>query len=235
VELATLLELLYSAVERRRTVCATVHRWRDHAREIEVLRSRGLYRDPPPIPPEEGSWGKPARVIDSTTRVWAASPYWLRWQTEFVHDGVSYRESVGFKEGELFWQQFSNGSVHSNERDERRGSMSTTEERLLDPAPLLGEYRFDITGQTTMLGRAAVAVQARRRPGSRSHDFGPLADRLSLVVDRERGVLLRVAVTVEGHEIAVDEITEIVFDEPIPPETFRRPTVPPEHPTDIPH
>ena len=229
-----LLELLYSAVERRRTVRATVHRWRDHAREIEVLRSCGLYRDPPPIPPEEGSWGTPARVIESTTRLWAASPYWLRWETEFVNDSVSYRESVGVKEGELFWQQFSNGSVHSNERDERRGTMSTTEERLLDPAPLLGEYRFDISGETTMLGRAAVVVQARRRSGSRSHDFGPLADELAVVVDRERGVLLRVAVMVEERELAVDKITEVAFDEPIPPETFRRPTVLPDHPVDIP-
>jgi hypothetical protein len=74
MELPALLELLYSASERSRTVRATVHRWHDHARERALLRARGLYREPPPISPEEGSWGEPAEVMETTTRLWAARP-----------------------------------------------------------------------------------------------------------------------------------------------------------------
>jgi hypothetical protein len=46
MELAALLELLYSAKERSRTVRATVHRVTYQARELDMLRARGLYRDP---------------------------------------------------------------------------------------------------------------------------------------------------------------------------------------------
>jgi outer membrane lipoprotein-sorting protein len=221
MDLAALLELLYSASDRSRTVRATVHRRNDHAREIDLLRARGLYRDPPPIPPEEGSWGTPDQVIESTTHLWAARPYWLRWETTFSGSGVSGGASVGVKEGELFWHQFRDGQVRSNERREGSGTMSTEEERLLDPSALLGAYRFDVSGETAVLDRAAVEVAATRRLGVHAHDFGLLAEELALLVDNERGVLLRVAVIVEGEEISVTEIREIAFDEHIPPELFR--------------
>jgi hypothetical protein len=98
--------------------------------------------------------------------------------------------------------------------------MSIEEERLLDPSPMLGTYRFDVSGTTAVLDRAAVEVVATRRIGGHYRDFGPLADELALLVDNERGVL-RVAVIVEGEEIAVTEIREIAFDESIQPELFR--------------
>ena len=99
--------------------------------------------------------------------------------------------------------------------------MSTEEERLLDPSALLGAYRFDVTGETAVLDRAAVEVAATRRAGVHAYDFGLLAEELALLVDNERGVLLRVAVIVEGEEISVTEIREIAFDEHISPELFR--------------
>jgi hypothetical protein len=68
MELASLLELLYSATDRSRTVHATVHRVSYQARERDLLKARDLYRDPPPIPPEEGSWGQPSNIVEATTR-----------------------------------------------------------------------------------------------------------------------------------------------------------------------
>jgi outer membrane lipoprotein-sorting protein len=221
MELGALLELLYSAGDRSRTVRATVYRRNEHAREIELLRAHGLYRDPPAIPPEEGSWGTPDDVIESTTRLWAARPYWLRWETTFSGSGGSGGTFVGVKEAELFWHRFGDGQVRSNERREGGGTMSTEEERLLGPSALLGAYRFDVTGETAVLDRAAVEVAATRRVGVHAHDFGLLAEELALLVDNERGVLLRVAVIVEGEQISVTEIREIAFDEHISPELFR--------------
>jgi hypothetical protein len=41
-----------------------------------------------------------------------------------------------------------------------------------------------------------------------------------LVVDAERGVLLRTAVRVDGQEVSRSQVTEITFDEAFPPPTF---------------
>jgi hypothetical protein len=221
MELAALLELLYSAIDRSRTVNATVHRRNHQARELDLLRARGRYREPPPIPPEEGSWGEPSEVIETTTRVWAARPYWFRWESTFTSDGMDKRTSVGVKEGELFWHRFADGEVHTNEGREMSGTMTTDEERLLDPSALLGVYRFETRAPTTLLGRPGLEVTAQRRLGTHQHDFGLLDDELALVVDEERGVLLRAAVVVEGEEVSFSEIVEIAFDELIQPELFR--------------
>jgi hypothetical protein len=224
VEIAALLELLYSAPERSRTVRATVERRNNQAREIELMRGRGLYPSPPPIPREEGEWATPAAVVEVTTRLWSARPDWLRGESRFEPDSHGNGETIIVKEGELFWQRAPDGHIHTNEGREGRETSSMQEERLLDPAPLLGEYRFEIGGETSRLGRAAVEVIAKRRAGAHPHDFGGLADELALVVDRERGVLLRVAVVVAGEELSVAEITEIAFDEPLPTGVFQRPT-----------
>jgi hypothetical protein len=87
LELPALLELLYSATDRSRTVSATVNRVTDQARELDLLKARGLYRDPPQIPPEEGSWDQSSKgIIEATTRLWAARPHRLRWETTFTVD-----------------------------------------------------------------------------------------------------------------------------------------------------
>jgi outer membrane lipoprotein-sorting protein len=220
MELGTLLELLYSARDRSQTVRAIIRRVHRQARELELLRARGLYRDPPPIPAEEGSWGAPSNVIETTTRVWAARPHWFRWESTFG-GGIAERTSIGVKEGELFWQTFGDGEVHTNEQRPMGGTMTTDEERLLDPSALLGIYRFETGSPTVLLGRPSIEVTARRRVGVHGHEFGPLSDELELVVDEERGVLLRLAVIVEGEEISLSEVVEVAFDEPISAELFR--------------
>jgi hypothetical protein len=221
MELGTLLELLYSAAGGSKTVEATVRRRHRQARELELLRARGLYRDPPPIPPEEGFWGEPSDVIETTTRLWAARPYWLRWESTFSGNEAGASTSVGVKEGELFWYRFDHGDVESNEHDELRGMMTVSEELLLDPSPLLGAYMFGIGSPTTLIGRRGVEVVARRRVNAHPHEFGPLSSELALIVDEERGILLRSAVVVDREEISSSEIVEIAFDEPISPELFR--------------
>jgi hypothetical protein len=221
MELPALLELLYSASERSRTVRATVHRRHDHARERALLRARGLYRDPPPIPPEEGSWGETAEVLETTTRLWAARPDRFRWESTFRGSIMGGRTSVGVKAGGLFWQRLGDGEVQTNEGRQGSGTLSTVEERLLDPSPLLGVYRLEPRAPITRLGRRGRQVSAQRRFAFGDRAFGPLDEDLALVVDEERGVLLRAAVVVEGEEVSFCEVTEIAFDEPVPPELFQ--------------
>jgi hypothetical protein len=221
MELAALLELLYSARERWQTLTASVHRRSDPARELELLKARGLYREPQAIPPEEGSWeGKPLQLAEVTTRLWAAHPYLLRWETTFVRDGLE-QTSVGVKDGELFWERIGDDDIHTNEGREPLATMTAFEEVLLDPSPLLGVYRFELGLTTRRLNRRAVEVTALRRPGTQRFQLASLSDHLVLVVDRERGVLLHASLVVDGEELSSSEVLEITFDEPIQPDLFR--------------
>jgi hypothetical protein len=203
MELPALLELLYSATDRSRTVRATVHRVTDQARELDLLKARGLYRDPPKIPPEEGSWHQSSRgIIEATTRLWAARPHRLRWETTFTVDGMDERTSVGVKDRELFWQHLGDGEIHTNEGLEDKSTVTTAEELLLDPSALLGSYRFEVRGATSLLDRAGCSVAGSRRFGAHAHAFGHFSDELAFVVDEQRGVLLRVAAVVDGEELS---------------------------------
>jgi hypothetical protein len=221
VEISELLELLYSARSRSQTVQARVRRWSDEERALGLMRARGLYRDPPPIPREEGSRGEPPSQVEATTRLWAAGASWLRWETNLVVDGRQAGSSVGVKEGELFWTRWGDEEVRSNQHRGAGGTMTTPEERLLDPAPLLGAFYLEPGGETLWLDRRTICVQATPRLGGQPSDFGPLADRLDLLVDRERGVLLKVSTFADGTEIGRTEVEEIVFDEPLSGELFR--------------
>ncbi|HYJ50564.1 MAG TPA: hypothetical protein VEX12_11670, partial [Microbacterium sp.] len=193
MELPALLELLYSARDRSQTVRARVRRWSDEERALGVMRARGWYHDPPPIPREEGSWGDPPSRIETTTQLWAAGHSWLRWETEVVVDGKQAGGVVGVKEGDRFWQRWNGQQVQSNEHHDLPETLTTAEERLLDPAPLLGAFHFQPCGDASWLGRGAISVQATPRTGGQTHDFGPVTDELDLLVDRERGVLLKLS------------------------------------------
>jgi hypothetical protein len=221
VELAALLELLYSARDRSRTVRATVRRRSEEAVLREALRRRGLYREPPRIPPEEGDWGTAPDRVQTTTRLWAARPDWLRWETEAVVDGEPVVADVGVKQGGLYWMRDPTGGVHTNEGEEWGSATTASEEPLLDPASLLGAFRFELGEETEGVGRPAVRVRARRRAGDHTHALGHFADELELVVDRERGLLLRVSARLDGVEIERHEVVELALDEPLDPQLFR--------------
>ena len=221
MELGTLLELLYSARDRSKTVQATAYRRHRQSRELELMRARGFLRELPPIPPEEGEWGEPSELVETTTRLWAARPYWLRWESAFSGNPSGAQRSVCVKEGELFWHRFDDGEIRSNETREGHGTMTTREELLVDPSPLLASYRFEIGSPETLIGRRGMGVLAHRRAGRHWHEFGPLGDQLALVVDEERGILLRAAIVVDGDEITSEEIVQVTFDETISGELFR--------------
>jgi len=157
-------------------------------------------------------------VINTTTHVWLALPYSLRWESTFSGDGIDEQTSIGGRTASASGRV---SEVHTNEQRRTGGTMTTDEERLPDPSALLGVYRFatryrphpseDQASKSSRVGGSA----------SSSKKFGPLSDELSLLVDKELGVPLRSAVMVTGEEISSSEIVEIAFDEPIPAALFR--------------
>jgi hypothetical protein len=74
----------------------------------------------------------------------------------------------------------------------------------------------------THAGRPALRLRARERKVD--HRTAPVlpwgADAHELLVDAERGVLLRLVSFIEGEQFALSELEQVAFDEQLPPETF---------------
>jgi hypothetical protein len=164
-----------------------------------------------------------------TTRLWRVQPDRLRWESEYDADGAHSGREVGVKHGDVYWSESEIGEVRnatSNENAPHTSRTSRLEERLLDPAPLLGSFRLEPGEETSCLGRSAIFVHATVKPGQWSNDFHPAIDELELVVDCERGVLLGMSEIAAGDEIARSEIVEIAFDEPVADDLLRPPRGP---------
>jgi hypothetical protein len=92
---------------------------------------------------------------------------------------------------------------------------------MWDPNMLIPGMWFEPLGRQLVANRDGLKVRAQRR--QTSHDYivvWPWADAYDLVVDLERGVLLRLGCLFQGKEAIVDEVTEITFDRSLPQELF---------------
>lgn len=90
----------------------------------------------------------------------------------------------------------------------------------LNPSHLLYCWRLDPAGRTALAGREAIRVR-----GEANHDNGPRywwekINECELLVDAERGTLLRLAGIVDGREVAGHEVTAIEFDGAVAPAEF---------------
>jgi hypothetical protein len=84
-----------------------------------------------------------------------------------------------------------------------------------DPNVIIPELWLEPLEEVTVAGRSGVRVRGSRR--GTSHDYMVLptqSDEWELVVDLERGILLRLAAVKDGVESHVFQIMEIVFNEP---------------------
>jgi hypothetical protein len=88
-------------------------------------------------------------------------------------------------------------------------------EALLDPAVLIPGLELAQTGESSVAGRRALVVDATPRlPAMPPTDLVPYGcDSVTLHVDAERGVVLRVEARFEGEPVKRLEVTSVVFDE----------------------
>jgi hypothetical protein len=96
---------------------------------------------------------------------------------------------------------------------------------LLDPFALLGGHDLEVVKEAGWADRAALRVRARpRAPLFRQHEpmvlllFGGTEH--ELLVDAERGVLLRLESRLDGTAFRVFELGELTFDAEIPASTW---------------
>jgi hypothetical protein len=90
--------------------------------------------------------------------------------------------------------------------------------RLLDPFWLLGFLEFDAPRQATRAGRQVLIARGRPRYPL-PWPFGP-ADEHELIVDQERGTLIRLAGKCRGGEAFVHELVELEHDVKFDDESF---------------
>jgi hypothetical protein len=94
---------------------------------------------------------------------------------------------------------------------------------LTDPSFLLAGHDLEPIEYTTHAGREAVRVRALYQPGKetvRDRFFWEAADEYDLLVDKERGILLRYAAIIKENAFAVAAVKHVTFDEPIPDNVF---------------
>jgi hypothetical protein len=214
--LGDLLELLHTATSRCRTIRACIHDWTHVERSARAAQAHAettgtgwtAYGPPGDDPPPE--------LIEATTHVWLARPRGLRFEREHP-DGTRWME---VDDGERRWNWAPGYPATVGES--RPGSIYYGFEHLFDPGLLLGRLTLEPGGEAAWAGRDGYRVRAV----DRSVEWhGPPhlpegADERELLVDAERGIVLRLASLFEGEEFAVSELVAVAFDEDFPPETF---------------
>jgi hypothetical protein len=158
-------------------------------------------------------------MLEIPTRLWLQRPDSVREEMggRYPHYGV--------RVGETWWMFDEHSGALTNEGDPNHGAgIGDQLEAFLQPAPLIPHFDFEVHGPLEYLGRRALRVSAHRRssdPHSHFHIPIPIGtDDCELIVDCERGVLLRIKALFEGEEAMSMTIEEIGFDEPLDPSIF---------------
>jgi outer membrane lipoprotein-sorting protein len=232
--LPELLVLLYRAHASFRSVRGVLRDWRDLELSEEAVRheieqqeqqraasggrvtSRQIAFAAGPHEPE------PPRELETSIRFWLERPDRVREEHRSSHP-YGQDGAIMVKRGELWWHYDPRSGAISNEDELEVGSgVGQQLEQLLDPVDLLAGRELEIVGEREAAGRPALEVRSRPRPSNNPtiHGYPFGAQEFHHLVDRERGILLRTAAIFRGEELGVTELTEVVFDETFPDETF---------------
>jgi outer membrane lipoprotein-sorting protein len=228
-ERAELLELIHTSVRRWETLHARGWEWRHSARLREAWQRN---RPEGAQPLTSGAASIDEHEPGETTEpweLWLAKPDMIR--AEFV---VGDETVTAVIRGETWWSWAPARDARTNEGDPHSSHGIGPGEILLDPASILPALEFNLLGEETFAARLVVAVSAAPVPVERSdedyrdwsfatHTLGFGADEYRLLVDAERGVVLRSEARFDGEPFRTISIDDISFDEAFGDETFTPP------------
>ena len=172
-----------------------------------------------------GSGEEPSDHYEERTRFWWQPPDKLREETEASPPRRSHTTVI---DGEVWWTYSPDwGAISNVDLDEEERAHHSTGggdrfQPLLDPSGFLATLRFtDLSSDEDRL--YARAVPRDDLPDAsmhfRLHGVGG-ADELRFEVDRATGIVRRITSCLDGEELSVTELEEIVLDETFPAETF---------------
>lgn len=235
--LGELLELLYSARDSFSVVHASYRYSYQPKRMDDLIAARAAGYSPGSFAPVRGGvTGSPATdsVVEYFWLVWWNKPAQWRYEQHRSNE----RGLVSVIDGDRWWYRVPSGEIYTSAAPVNAKASSMLHEvssnlmdpdravnhvTFLDPSPLLGSLMFEIIGHVTHLGRDALRVRAVPRPG-RDALVDPLfwetGDEFELLVDHQRGVLLRYEARSGGETFAVAVAEHLVFDEPLAQDTF---------------
>jgi len=227
--LGDLLELLHGARQRWQTAQVVVRRWheleRGHRameRGAERARARGSGVSMLRVGPRSSEEDAEARqVSESISRLWL-DPGRDRVRIE---RSDPHGDFYSVRVGERWWSYHPIQGAISNEDDPSVHLGSTDDVgALLDPALLLGRLDFEPIGERMGAEREGIVVRATLReledPHRQGHYLPEGADDFELLVDVERGILLRLEARLDAGPFMILELTEAHFDETFPDDVF---------------
>jgi hypothetical protein len=226
-ELGELLVLLLNAHRSFETLCGDVRTWRHDERSHEAFRRQNESRRGS-ISMSRVSFGGASGEAEAVPaeseergRLWLARPDRLREEWSGAAGGALGPTTL-VEVGPTWWSLDTHGA-YSNRGSPEVQHGSRLPPMMLDPAGLLASRDLEIAGDAVHAGRTAIRVLAHASPrdGFLPETHQPFETwPQELLVDSERGVLLRSVSLLDGEPFALTEFLSIAFDVEIPGERF---------------
>ena len=158
-------------------------------------------------------------ITVQNSRLWLDTPSRWRHEVEMPDE----RTAVFVRDGPLWWAFAPSMHAHSNESapDRYPAQREHQEWQLFHPEEVLTGLIVTSTRLDEREGRPVELVEATARGDYAPFSLPSGADSYHLVVDRERGVVLRLAARAEGVEYSSVEITSLELDVPLDRSLFR--------------
>ena len=197
MKLHTVIRRAQTSSRRFRTLRLAIRDWSHTAR---VCRAQGIPYD-----------GDPAATGETVVRLWLEPPARRRVETT---------PWVAAADGARAWVL---------DRDSQSVSAADPADWHVEAFGHFADLRWltrrgvELVGPAEVAGRGGIELELDPERASARFWLLPGTDRYRLVLDAERGTLLRAECFFEGELIAVEEAVEVAFDEELPDELFREP------------
>jgi len=158
----------------------------------------------------------PSQTEKATARLWIERPALFREEYE-DRSGLH----VTISDGQSLYRRAPRLGPFREEISEESSFIFTR--LLIDPAPLVPGLALEAVGEIQHAGRSAHHVRGVPRQQVSWHDLyglAPGADEYMLLIDAERGTLLRAGAQLDGEEFAYSDFEEVAFDEESPSDRF---------------
>jgi outer membrane lipoprotein-sorting protein len=221
-ELAGLFEAMHGAPESFRTLRATLRHW---SHEERARRARQRFND------EQAKRQSGGGTVSSIAFAYAGGgelPETLEWRSQLMierPDRLRFEvegehAQLRIRNGERMWQEL--GEYGPIEQEVSIDELVDEQPELFAPLALVPAYDLELTGETSVAGRACRSLRGIPRESGPPHvGIGALgADEIELAVDDERGVVLRFVARFEGEPYQLVEVEQIAFDEQLDPALF---------------